>query len=253
MSGLEIAGAVLATFPLIISGLEHWKKAARIAGFFKHIREEYNKCRREVQFHQLEYVGHLKQLLFPIVGDLDETKRLINETDCNEWRDPIMQGKLKERLQDSYELYMETITRMDQSAKALQKELCFDDTAVQSKINNEATRQASPSRSSVLSHIRSKIDYQLFKVKFSLRELNRREHFDQLKECNHHLERLLNTSDKISALQNTPNQSSKRVKHLEKVFLAAWKMSYHLFKALQMSWNCPCQKLHFANLKLEHR
>ncbi|KAL2368560.1 hypothetical protein BDBG_09511 [Blastomyces gilchristii SLH14081] len=74
MSGIEIAGVLLAVFPLIISGLEHWRDAAKVGGYFWRVREGYNKCLRDVQFYELLYKRNLKELLMPIVADADEVK-----------------------------------------------------------------------------------------------------------------------------------------------------------------------------------
>ena len=81
----------------------------------------------------------------------------------------------------------------------------------------------------------------------------RNELLDQLKECNGRLEKLLSTSDKVSALQNAGPANTKQTSTLETALKKAWKKSDLLFKALQKAWQCSCQQYHFANLRLEHR
>jgi hypothetical protein len=262
MSGLEVAGVVLGAFPLLISGLEHWRDVAKVGGFFWRVRKEYTKCQRDVQFHEIVYRRNLKELLLPIVSDADEVGKLVADPDGDGWGDEALQERLEERLQESYKLYKETITEMNEVAEELKKELCFDKASVQSKLappepkKQSSGRPASPqpaSKPSKLSAAKSKLDYEMFRTKFSLGERVRSELFDQLKECNERLEKLLSSSDRVSALQNAAPGHTKQTTALETAFKKAWKKSDLLFKALQGAWKCSCQQYHFANLRLEHR
>lgn len=79
MSGFEIAGVLLGAFPLIISGLKHWREAAKVGGFLWRFREEYSGCLRDVQYHQLCYKHNLKELLLPIMNDADAVERLVSD------------------------------------------------------------------------------------------------------------------------------------------------------------------------------
>jgi hypothetical protein len=259
MSGLEIAGVLLGTFPLIISGLEHWREVAKVGGFFWRVRKEYTKCRSDVQFHEIVYKRNLKELLLPIVKDADEVTRLVGDPGGKGWSNKALQERLEERLQESYSLYMEIIGDMNETAQELRKTLSLDKTSVQSRLAppepDKQRRPSSPStvKPSRLASAKSKWDYETFRLKFSFSEPVRNELSDHLKECNGRLEKLLCSSDKISALQNASPADTKRISTLETVFQKAWKRSDLLFKALQKAWQCSCQEYHYANLRLEHR
>jgi hypothetical protein len=80
MSGLEVAGVVLGAFPLLLSGIEHWRDVAKVGGFFRRIRAEYAKCRGNVQFHEILYKANLKELLIPLMLDSDEVAKFIFRT-----------------------------------------------------------------------------------------------------------------------------------------------------------------------------
>jgi hypothetical protein len=100
--------------------------------------------------------------------------------------------------------------------------------------------------------VKGRLSYEAFRAKFSLGERTRNELFGLLKECNERLEKLLSSSDRVSALQNTPGHS-KQTSVLDSAFKSVSKKSDQLFKALQNAWQCSCQQYHFANLRLEHR
>ncbi|OAK94976.1 hypothetical protein IQ06DRAFT_297873 [Phaeosphaeriaceae sp. SRC1lsM3a] len=260
MSGFEVAGIVLAAFPLIISGLEHWRDVAKVGGFYWRVRKEYTACRREVDFHVILYKRNLKELLLPIMDDAEEVADLVNDPGGRGWTDKAVQERLEKRLQESYTLYMDIIHEMNDVAEALRNDLAFDKATVQTKLASpEPKKQQQPSspqppnKSSKLTLVKSKWDYETFRLKFSFTEVVRKGYFDQLKECNRRIEQLLSTSDKLSALEQAIPDNSKRTFDLEKAFKRAWKQSDTLFRALQNAWRCTCRQHHFANLRLEHR
>ncbi|KAF1948435.1 hypothetical protein CC80DRAFT_498210 [Byssothecium circinans] len=260
MSGLEIAGVLLGTFPLIITGLEHWRDVAKVGGFFWRVRKEYTTCRREVQFHEILYKRNLKELLLPLVNDAGEVARLVGDPGGKDWSSKALQERLEGRLQESYGLYMEIIRDMNETAEELRKELALDKATVQSKLappepkkRRRPSSPQPPSKPSKLASAKTEWDYETFRLKFSFNKPVRNELFEQLKQCNRRLEKLLSTSDKISALENVTPATTKQTSALETAFKKAWKKSDLLFKAIQKAWQCSCQQYHFANLRLEHR
>jgi hypothetical protein len=249
MSGFEIAGILLGAFPLIISGLEHWRDVAKVSGFYWRVREEYTRCRSDMKFHEILYKRNLQEILLPIVNDTDEVDRLISEPTAQDWSSKALQERLVDRLQESYGLYMDIICQMNETAKELGKELSLDNNAVQSRLAPSKPLSRTPKPSSA----KSKWDYETFRLKFSFNEPVRKALLNQLKDSNERLEKLLRTSDRMSALQDAVPASMKQTHTLEKVFKKAWRRSDLLFRALRKAWQCTCQQYHFANLRLEHR
>ncbi|KAF1993824.1 hypothetical protein P154DRAFT_414906, partial [Amniculicola lignicola CBS 123094] len=251
MSGLEVAGVLLGTFPLILSGLEHYRDVAKVAGFWWQIRKKYQKCRDDVRFHEIVYRRNLKELLLPIVLDTEDVNRLVADPGGERWTDPDLQGRLEHRLQESYSLYMGIISEMNERADDLRKELAFDKDAVQSKLPADTKKDKQPqsTKAPKSSSVKSSLDYQKFRMKFSLGESAREGLLNDLKECNDRLEKLLSTSDKMSSLSD----SLKRSSALENALSKACKKSELLFRALHKAWQCSCQQYHYANLRLEHR
>ncbi|KAJ5024205.1 hypothetical protein J3E72DRAFT_387566 [Bipolaris maydis] len=262
MSGLEVAGIVLGAFPLLISGIEHWRDVAKVGGFYWRIRKEYTKCQRDIQFHEIVYKNNLKELLFPLLHDVDEVGKLIANPGGLKWSDKALQKQLERRLKESYQLYLDTMAEMNEIAEELKKELCFGEKNVQDKLSLPETKRRSVNRSpspqqgarpSKISTAKGKMDYEFFRMKFSVGERIRDELFGQLKECNERLEKLLNSSDRVSALQDVAPGATKKASELESAFKRISKKSNLLFQALQNAWQCSCQQYHFANLRLEHR
>ncbi|KAF1925144.1 uncharacterized protein M421DRAFT_44651, partial [Didymella exigua CBS 183.55] len=262
MSGLEVAGVILGAFPLLISSIEHWRGVAKVGGFYWRIRKEYTKCQRDIQFHEILYKNNLKELLLPLIPDANEVAKLIADPSGQRWGDVALQKRLESRLHESYQSYQDTITKMNEISQDLKKELCFDKETVQDQLLPPETNRRSSSRSSSpqpyakpskLSAARARLDYELFRTKFSIGERTRDELFGQLKECNERLEKLLSSNDRVSALQDVAPGYTKHTSELKSAFKKISKKSHSLFQALQNAWQCSCQQYHFANLGLEHR
>ncbi|KAF2441452.1 hypothetical protein P171DRAFT_418037 [Karstenula rhodostoma CBS 690.94] len=231
MSGLEIAGVLLGAFPLLISGIEHWHNVAKAGGYFWRVRKEYNKCRRDVNYHEILYKRNLRALLAPVVIEAEEVKQLMDNPGGDGWKNVDLQARLELRLQESYRTYMEILTLP----------------------NGTTQRSPSPGKLARTVVAKAAFDYQMFRVKFSLRETIREGLFAQLQECNDRLEKLLVTSSRIPDVQSSQPASSKQIYAIDNALKVAHRKSAALFKAIEVAWNCSCLRYHLANLRLEHR
>ncbi|KAF2013042.1 hypothetical protein BU24DRAFT_425606 [Aaosphaeria arxii CBS 175.79] len=260
MSGLEVAGVVLGAFPLIISALEDWREVANVGGFFLRIRKEFKKCLRDVQYHEILYKRNLKALLSPLIHDEAETKRLIDDPGGQGWSDGNLQKQLQGQLQEAYEVYFAIVVEMNETAEELKEELAMGKSDVQAKLkspeakNPQRPSTQSKSKAAKIASVKSKWDYESYRVKFSFNEPVRDRLFGKLAECNSRLEKLLSTSFKSPLLQSpTPPENRKDISTLEISLKKAFNKADWLFKALQKAWQCSCQQYHYANLRLEHR
>jgi hypothetical protein len=134
MSGFEIAGVVLGAFPVAIEALDKYREIARMWGFWWEIRSEYQKCSSEIKYHRLSSNRNLKQLLLPLVADQSQIQKLLAEPGGTLWREPGIEDQLKDRLQDSYELYLEIVQQLQRTMQNLNEELAVDKVAVQEKL-----------------------------------------------------------------------------------------------------------------------
>ncbi|KAI4931251.1 hypothetical protein J4E85_003841 [Alternaria conjuncta] len=199
MSGLEVAGVVLGAFPLLLSGIEHWRDVAKVRNLYWHIRKHHKKCQQDIEFHKVLYTKNLEELLIPLVGNKDEVARLVADPGGQGWDDKALQKLLEGRLNESYELYLSIITDMNDVVKEFNREIRFDKESIQDGLSlpeqKGQRRNKSPSlqgfsRASKIPVPRGNLEYEMFRMKFSLGERKRNELVDQLKECNERLEKL---------------------------------------------------------------
>lgn len=261
MSGIEVAGLVFGAFPLIISAMEHGRTFVKVSRLHRRMREEYNNCRSDVKFYQIWYHRNLQSLLQSIVYEQDGVDKLLADPGADAWKDDGLQTLLEESLRDSYPIYTNIMERMNETMENLKKELCVDEIGLQSQLAvTRPSTQRSPSPSSLSSTIskltgaKSRWDYETFRIKFSFGDTARKELFEELKECNTRLEKLLLFSNKAPPPQDsTTTAASKQISRLKFAFRTAHKNSTALYKAIQRSWQCSCEEHHYANLQLEHR
>lgn len=260
MSGIEIAGLVLGAFPLAISALEHGRTVAIAGRLHRRIRgerREYTKCRSDIMYHQIVYKSNLRTLL--LGQDPDVVQGLIEDPGGPRWHDDSSTQKLlEERLQEKYAVYMDIMERMKETITQLKKELCVDDVTIQSHLQvvtaksttivTTSTGLMSTTTASTFSSfatIKSRWDYETFRIKFSLGAASREELFGELQDCNTRLKTLLSCVIEAPAPTTLPHP-------LESIFKATRKKSALLYQALKEAWKCPCQHHHSGNLRLEH-
>ena len=205
MSGLEVAGVVLGAFPLLLSGIEHWRDVAKVGDLYWHIRKHHKKCQRDIEYHEFMYKRNLKELLIPVTENADEVARLVAEPGGQGWGDKALQERLKGRLNDSYELYLRIITEMNDVVEEFNREICFDKENVQGGLSlseqKGQRRNRSPSlqafsKASKIPVPKGNQKSEMFCMKFSLGERKRNELVDKLKECNERLEKLVRSGDR---------------------------------------------------------
>ncbi|KAG7284250.1 hypothetical protein NEMBOFW57_010614 [Staphylotrichum longicolle] len=250
MSGFEVTGVVLGLFPLVITGVEKYSEMAKRLGLWHQIRLEHCKCLRDLRFHRTVLLSQLRQLLLPLVVDDAHVKRLLADLGGAGWKETWIDGSLRERLGESYDLYFEYINGMLGVLEDLRHELALDSDTVQEKLSTPRTAMsAARLRGSISKEGR---EFQLYRAKFSNRESARKELFAQLQSYNDRLEKLLSTSDRDAQLRQQ-TASMCQGTNLDPAMCSFWKLSARLYRVLASAWSCGCREQHSAQLLLQHQ
>ncbi|KAK8109060.1 hypothetical protein PG984_014861 [Apiospora sp. TS-2023a] len=266
MSGIEVAGVVLGAFPLAIWALERYQGVAKQMGFWYEIRSEYQRNSNALKFHRLLFERNLEQLLLPLVGNDDRLQDMISKPGGPVWKDAEIQKALETRLQKSYALYIAILGDMDRAMKELNQELAVEDTYVQSRSEgrydqepgqNPQTSCAPESGSKRAGKLRqafdrSNLEYQVFRVKFSLGEGKRKALFRELQTYNDQLEKLTITSDAIAELQSSCQKAHDTCSAVNTALLKCWDYAEKLYRIMMDAWNCTHDQ-HYVQLILQHR
>lgn len=122
MSGLEIAGVVLGTIPLLISGLEHYAQGVqtirRLIGYKWELKSLVNSLKTEDSIFKNTCETLLDRLARP-----STIESLLKDPGGDEWKAPDLGRKLERRLGDSYSVFFENVTAIHESIQAFQERL----------------------------------------------------------------------------------------------------------------------------------
>ncbi|KAF2233971.1 hypothetical protein EV356DRAFT_533271 [Viridothelium virens] len=99
MSGIEIAGLVLAAIPLVISALEHYEETISSTRAFWKYHEVLNRMRRELRNQHTLFEQSIDVLLRPITTN-EQRIEMIDNTNSKLWQDPAIEEELRNHLDD---------------------------------------------------------------------------------------------------------------------------------------------------------
>lgn len=127
MSGLEIVGIVIGSIPLIVSGLEHY---AHGVGTIRKIRDASQGFRilaRRLRAEYNVYRNTLTILLSECMSiAVEKQDDLINRPTSDEWDDPRVKAALIQRLQGSYDSFVEHVRSIHIALDDLRNKLHID-------------------------------------------------------------------------------------------------------------------------------
>ncbi|KAL2067321.1 hypothetical protein VTL71DRAFT_1745 [Oculimacula yallundae] len=248
MSGVEIAGFVLASIPLMISALEHYRETAEVLEGWWKIKREYTKCMRNLKYHKVAFEENLEELLLPLIADEMRLQELLRDPGGPSWQDPALEAMLKERMPKTYASYLDTMETMKETIQDLEEALGMSKIHFQARVSESFT---SSGTLSILAHVTSNIEFHSQRIKLAFNKGPRQQLFDDFGDHNTRLRDILGSSDRLATLRRTRVSNKSAAAHA-----GMWKFWSHgnlLFNLLTEAWSCRCQAFHQANLLLQHR
>lgn len=122
MSGVEVAGLVLGSIPLILACLEFYADGIAVTKRYWRYREEFKSLIIELRTEHTMCTNSIQMLLTGVVRKQDMAEFLA--CPCGEkWKEVKFEKKLKERLGSTYESYMDTIGQMNDTAENFKQRL----------------------------------------------------------------------------------------------------------------------------------
>jgi hypothetical protein len=227
MSGFEIAGVVLSSLPLIIAALEHYVQGMATAKRFWTYKSKMESLILEIDTEQGIFINTCEQLLTGIVR-VEHMQRYLDDPGGDLWRDPQMEGKLKERLKRSYGTYLANVRGMRMVSEKFMEKL---------KLGPDGKTQFSDPNA---------FKYQYRKLKFCISKSEYAELLGNLKQHNFALSQLTRQS-----LELEPSRTENKLRYCPN-FKALQNYAQNLYGIIRSGWRCSCQG-HVVNLRLESR
>ncbi|KAF2121309.1 hypothetical protein BDV96DRAFT_627668 [Lophiotrema nucula] len=230
MSGVEAAGLVLGSIPLILAGLEFYAKGIAVTRRYVKYKEEYKTLRNELGTEHVLFVNTIELLLFGLVKPTT-LKEMLNEPGGERWKDEDFERKLKERLGEGYEAYINTVNQMNETSNVFRQRLKLGVSGKPQFTEEKAFKE----------HYK--------RLKFSVHKADYDDLMAKLRRANYSLLQLTTQTRRLETLQNRRKQDSQNMPNFSVIHDHA--QGFH--SALRSGWKCPCHADHSVNLRLEPR
>lgn len=128
MAGIEVAGIVLGAIPLVISGLEHYAEGVSTIRIMFNAPSEFKSLSRRLRVEQKIFKNSIELLLHDCISDDQLLANLMSDTaDSKLWSDPDVERALRQKLQSSYSVYLDTMTSLETTLMEFRNRLKLSD------------------------------------------------------------------------------------------------------------------------------
>ena len=119
MSGFEIAGVLLAIFPIAVNGISQFVEGAETIKHWRRYRIKLENYAAIVESHKVYYLDTLDELLIDIIESEDDVTGLLDDPGGAAWRSPQYDQRLRRRLGRSYDVYLRNLKSMVEAMNSL--------------------------------------------------------------------------------------------------------------------------------------
>jgi hypothetical protein len=256
-TGIEIIGLFLATVPLAISALEHYKEGIDVIRDYSHYRSKLKSLQTRLRLQEELYRCTLRSLLSSELS-CEEVQSLFPEPGGPRsylWGTPKIEEKLQKKLKSKYSLFMDVVKDMNKTMKELLDKLDID---MHGKVCNILWPKfymlitllpkwvpLAGSGSSIVTS-RNRVKWEWRRIKHSFSKKKREELLSRFEQDNNNLAAYVQTYE-IQA-----SRLDDRTQQIVKYFDLVRTHACDLHGILSHSWNCSCNTGHRAYLRLEH-
>jgi hypothetical protein len=241
VTGLEIAGLVLASFPIAVTGIQAIRKGIEPLRIWRNYRSEFLALQTNVAIQQELFENNMELLLDNIVTSSSLMSRLLRSPGGPEWKDVDIAEKLERTLSKSYVSYLVTVTRMKETLEELETQLGLVAGEVTPNSRYALTIQV-PWLDKSTSGFQWK--GQLKRIKLTLLKEDWKQNLKDLERGNENLRRLRGDSSKLVS-----GRARRNVK-IPQSWTDIRERAASL-DALTRAWQCECEVVHYANLLID--
>ena len=127
MSGIEIAGLVLGSFPIILNCLDYYREGFEPLEEWWSFRTHFIAFVDDINHQMMRYNGNMTRLLDPVIVDNDSLTSLVQNAKDPRWTDGSLTLLLEQRLTSELARFFRIIQRMEEEIGSLKKLLGIKD------------------------------------------------------------------------------------------------------------------------------
>lgn len=121
MSGIEIAGLVLGSFPIMLNCLDYYRQGFEPLEEWWNFREHFIAFVDDIEHQMMRYNENMVRLLHPIVVESDSLTALVQNAKDPRWTDGSLTHPLEQRLASEHGRFLRIIQRMEEEVGDLKK------------------------------------------------------------------------------------------------------------------------------------
>ena len=121
MSGIEIAGLVLGSFPILLNCLDYYREGFEPLEEWWDFRTSFIAFIDDIRHQMMRYNGNMVRLLDPIITDSNSLNFLLMDAYDPRWTDGSLDSLLEHRLAGEHGRFIRVIERMDEIMQSLKK------------------------------------------------------------------------------------------------------------------------------------
>ena len=248
MSGLEVAGVVLAVFPVLIDGLNSVVEGIETAKRWKRYRAELQDYANVLESAKVYYFDTLDELLGDIVTSEKEVVSLLGDPGGSPWKQTEYEERLRKRLDRSYTSYFKTVSKLAQALQSMGHRLGVDDAGVVPV--TIPSSQARLIRWQVRWDDYTTLEREMRRLKLTFSRSVYKELLDDIRRANQDLREFTHQNIALEPVKQK-RRSRRPIADLRLVRRHA--ASLYQVLMTDQAWNCTCNMYHLASLRLEAR
>ncbi|CAI6288377.1 unnamed protein product [Periconia digitata] len=231
VTGVEIAGLVLGSIPLIMKSLEFYTQGIATTKRFFRYHEQFQNLIRELSTENAVYINTLNILLVGVVKNKDMPE-FLSDPCGKRWKDDKFDQKLKQRLGASHDPFMRTLGDLVQTIEKFKQMLKLDPGG-NPRFND---------KNSFKKYYKA--------LAFSLQKSDYDSLMNSVRRSTESLERITKQTKTLESLQLSSKDNKRQAPNFKKIKTRAQA----LHSSLCAGWNCKCHSTaHVTNLRLEPR
>ena len=126
VTGVETAGLILATFPLVVDGLSHYINGLQTMRYWRRYRRELKDHARKLKNQTVRYLNTFELLFDGIVESEEELAALVKDPAGVLWQETKYETGLRLLLDHSYDHFLDTLKNMIETLEAMGAKLGID-------------------------------------------------------------------------------------------------------------------------------
>ncbi|UPX18480.1 uncharacterized protein EKO05_0008779 [Ascochyta rabiei] len=226
-TGIEIAGLVLGSLPLLLAGLEFYGKGIAVTKRYWRYGREVEMLVGELRGETAVYQNSIESLVLGVV-DARDVAEFLADPGGELWAKVSFERKLRKRLGASYSPYLDTILRLRAAVEKFKERLRLGSSG-QPQFSDENTFKENYKR-----------------LKFSLSKADYNDLMTTIRQANTVLNRLTVQRQNIEAQQRVDRSSIPNFQIIN-------ERAQGFYSAINSGWTCLCQADHAISLRLEPR